>query len=302
MAAAARILLQTTIPPVSDDWSIARFSRLAQLLRDLRGDDGEPVFDVTARDRATVEGPDPVLLTLDDSDYAALWLFAVDTGEGLTTEECAAIGRFRKNGRGLMVTRDHMDLGSSVCTLGGIGAAHYFHTRNREPDESHWRPDDTETPYILWPNYHSGANGDPQEIEPVGALHPVLLDPLGPDGRLHFLPAHPHEGAVGAPPDDPTARVIAQGRSKATGVAFNIAVAFERSEAGGPAIAESTFHHFADYNWDPGAGAPSFVSELPGHGFADSPEALRQARQYAVNVALWTAGLPTPGERLAQPF
>jgi len=300
MTTPARILLQTTIPPIEDDWSIARFSLLAQLLRELKDDTGAAVFEVTARDRATAQGPDPVLSRLDESDFDALWLFAVDTGDGLGADECAAISRFRRNGGGLMVTRDHMDLGSSVCTLGGVGAAHYFHSRNLDPDESRRVIDDTQTAYILWPNYHSGANGDAQEIEPVGDLHPILSDPEHPAGRLRFLPAHPHEGAVGAPPDDPSARVIAVGRSKATGATFNIAVAFERSEAGGRAVAQSTFHHFADYNWDPAMGCPSFVSEPPGHGLADSAEARRQVRQYAINVALWTAGLALPMERQAQ--
>lgn len=300
MAAPARILLQTTIPPVKDDWSIARFSLLAQLLRDQRDDDGAPVFQVTARDRATAEGSDPVLVRLDESDFDALWLFAVDTGDGLNTEECAAISRFRRRGGGMMVTRDHMDLGSSVCTLGGVGAAHFFHSKNLDPDESRRVIDDTETSYILWPNYHSGANGDAQEIQVAGDLHPVLTDPQSSGGRLRFLPAHPHEGAVGAPADDPSARVIAVGHSKTTGAAFNLAVAFERSEEGGRAIAESTFHHFADYNWNPELGAPSFVSEPPGHGLAASPEALRQVRRYAVNVALWTAGLQLPAEREAR--
>jgi hypothetical protein len=292
MAAPAKILLQTTITPTLDDWSIARFGRLAQLLRDLRDTDGEPVFEVTARDRETVGATDPVLGRLDEEDYAALWLFAVDTGDGLNTEECAAISRFRRNGGGLMVTRDHMDLGSSVCTLGGVGAAHFFHSRNPDPDERRRVIDDPYTREILWPNFHSGANGDAQEIAIDGPPHPVLADPANGGAALRFLPAHPHEGGVGAPADDPTARVIATGRSKVTGADFNIAVAFEPSDDGGPAIAQSTFHHFADYNWDPAAGAPSFVSEAPGDGFAKDPEALRQARQYAVNVALWTAGRP----------
>jgi hypothetical protein len=36
-----------------------------------------------------------------------------------------------------MVTRDHMDLGSSICNLAAVGAAHSFHTRNEpaEPEE-----------------------------------------------------------------------------------------------------------------------------------------------------------------------
>lgn len=292
MAAPARILLQTTIPPVDDDWSIARFSRLAALLSGLRDAAGAPLFEVVARDRDAGDDVDPVLAALDDSDFAALWLIAVDTGEGLTADECAAISRFRRRGGGLMVTRDHMDLGSSVCTLGGVGRAHFFHSRNLDPDETRHANDDTDTPDIQWPNYHSGANGDAQEVTTVGAVHPVLRDPAAGGAPLRYLPAHPHEGAVGAPADDPSARVIVTGRSRTTGATFNIAVAFEPSEDGGPAIAESTFHHFADYNWDPADGAPSFVSEPPGHGLAASPEARRQIRQYAVNVACWTAGLP----------
>jgi hypothetical protein len=59
-----------------------------------------------------------------------------------------------------------MDLGSSVCTLGGVGAAHYFHSSNpeAEPDPDRHCIDDSETPTISWPNYHSGANGDFQGI------------------------------------------------------------------------------------------------------------------------------------------
>lgn len=291
----AKVLLQTTIPEAADDWSIARFGLLRDYLAGLRDDGGAPLFEVTARDRDPADGPDPVLSHLDESDYEALWLFAVDTGEGLTPEDCAAITRFRKRGGGLMVTRDHMDLGCSICTLGGVGAAHHFHTRNPDPDESRRAVDDTGTPQISWPNFHSGANGDFQEIEPEGALHPVLSDPEG--SRLRYLPAHPHEGDVGAPSGDPTARVIATGRSKTTGRSFNIAVAFERSADGGPALAESTFHHFADYNWDPSRGAPSFVTEPPGDGLARSPEARRSLQQYVKNLAQWLVGQPLDAER-----
>ena len=285
-----RILLQTTIPPTEDDWHVGRFSMLRDTLAGLRDADGAPLTEVTARDRETATGPDPSLSTLDESDYDELWLFAVDTGEGLDAEDCAAISRFRKRGGGLMVTRDHMDLGSSVCTLGGVGNAHYFHSKNPDPDPDRNRIDDSDTPAISWPNYHSGANGDYQRIESVGDPHPVLADPQVPDGLLHFLPAHPHEGAVGAPPGDPSARVIATGTSATTGRRFNIAVAFEPSAAGGPAIAQSTFHHFADYNWDPAAGAPSFVSEPPGDGLRRTPEARRSTELYVRNLALWLAG------------
>lgn len=284
-----KILLQTTIPFSEEDWHIGRFSLLKDYLAGLGNDAGEAMFEVVARDRGPVGEPDPVLSRLDKSDFDELWLFAVDVGNGLMPQDCAGIGRFHRRGGALMVTRDHMDLGSSVCSLGGVGLAHYFHSRNPDPDHSRHCIDDPHTTSISWPNYHSGANGDYQQIEPVGPVHPILLDPEAPGGVLRFLPAHPHEGAVGRPASDPTARIIVTGRSKITGRPFNIAVAFEASPAGGPAIAQSTFHHFADYNWNPGMGAPSFVTEAPGDGLAKSPEAQRSVRRYVRNLASWLA-------------
>jgi hypothetical protein len=284
-----RILLQTTIPTTADDWSIARFNRLGALLREQRDDRGNPLYDVTMRDRDQPGRPDPILATIDDSWFDQLWLFAVDAGDGLTEEDCEAISRFRKRGSGLLVTRDHMDLGSSVCGLGGIGKAHYFHTINQDPDAAKCIADDPYTTYISWPNFHSGANGDFQEIEIVGPAHPVLADERSPTGSIRLLPSHPHEGGVGAPEGE-GARVIAWGRSKVTGAIFNIAVAFEPGVRGGPGVAQSTFHHFADYNWDTRSGCPSFVDEPPGDGMDRVPEALADTRRYVLNVAAWLSG------------
>ncbi len=290
MANASKIRLQTTIPYTENDWHIGRFSLLRDYLAGLRGRDGDPLFEVVARDRDATGKPDSILSRLDRTDFDELWLFAVDVGDGLTAEDCDAITRFRNRGGGLMVTRDHMDLGSSVCTLGGIGAAHHFHSKNPEPDERRRRIDDIYTTYISWPNYHSGSNGDYQEISPSEPLHPVLRDPDDAAGIVRFLPAHPHEGAVGKPADDRTARVIATGRSKVSGIPFNIAVAFDPVGGAGPALAQSTFHHFADYNWDPRMGAPSFVSEPPGGSLVKSERARRSVTRYVGNLALWLAG------------
>jgi hypothetical protein len=292
MADSIRVLLQTTIAPIADDWNIGRFSLLRQYLAEAAGAESGARFEVEARDRTAPGAPDPVLSELDRSNYDQLWLFAVDTGDGLDPADCAGISRFRGRGGGLLVTRDHMDLGSSVCSLGDVGAAHYFHSRNVDPDPERHRIDDRDTGTISWPNYHSGANGDWQLIEVVPPAHPVLLDPTSPSGLIRYLPAHPHEGGIGAPAGDPSARVIARGRSKATGTAFNIAAAFEATNSAGPAIAESTFHHFADYNWDPSKGCPSFVTERPGSGIAELPDALRSTRRYVRNIALWLSRRP----------
>jgi hypothetical protein len=284
-----RILLQTTIEPTADDWSIARFSLLRELLGRLRAADGEHLYEVVARDRGAPPGSsDPVLAGLDTSDFDQLWLFAVDVGNGLNDEERAAIDRFRQRGGGLMVARDHMDLGCSVCDLQGVGKAHHFHTHNPDPDTARRVIDDPYTTAILWPNFHSGANGDFQEIVAVGDVHPILADPDAPGSALRFLPSHPHEGDVTAPPEDASARVIATGKSEVTGAPFAIAVAFEPQANGmGPALAQSTFHHFADYNWDPDHGKPSFVSEAPGGSLRVTPEAKRSTELYVANLARW---------------
>jgi len=249
---------------------------------------------VEARNRVAPGMPDPVLSTLDVSAFDELWLFGVDTGDGLTQADCDGISRFRRRGGGVLVARDHMDLGCCVCAVPGVGAAHFFHSHHPDPDPARHAADDIATPEISWPNYHSGANGDFQEIRVEGALHPVLVDPSSPDGAIRFLPSHPHEGGIGAPPDQLAARVIATGTSKVTGNRFNLAVVFEAAEGDGPAIAQSSFHHFVDLNWDPALGCPTFVSEKPGQAMAASPEARRSVRRYVFNVAHWLAGRSVP--------
>ena len=283
-----RILLQTTIEPTDNDWHIGRFSLLREYLTSLRAPDGSPLFQVTARDRDKIGAPDSVLSTLDRSSFEELWLFAVDVGDGLHDEDRAGIQRFRARGGGLLLARDHMDLGCSVCALGSVGAANLFHTHNvTRPVPS---PDDRGTPAILWPNFHSGANGDVQRVRAELPVHPVMRDTESETGTVMYLPAHPHEGAVVAPESDPLARVIATGTSLASGQRFNIAVAFERSDVEGPAIVESTFHHFADYNWDPTRGSPDFVSETPVYVLPNDARGMASVHRYVRNVAMWLAG------------
>jgi hypothetical protein len=170
-----RILLQTTIPAIEDDWNIEQFSLLRARLASVKNDHGKSLFDVTARNRKiNTAGDDPALSTLDATDFDELWLFAVDTGDGLTAADCRGITRFRERGRGIMATRDHQDLGSSLCTLGC-------------------------------------------------------------------------------------------------------------------AVAESSFHHFADYNWDITKGCPTFVTERPGEEVGTHADRLAAIKKYVRNVAVWLA-------------
>ncbi len=286
------ILLQTTIPYAEDDWHIGRFALLRDYLAGLRDADGAPLAEVTARDREPdAHGDDPVLSTIDRSDYDQVWLFAVDTGgeTGISAAECKALGAFRERGGAIFVTRDHQDLGSSICSLGGIGKAHYFHSEQQDPDAARNVRDDPYTANIDFPNYHSGANGDVQTVRAAEPVHPVLR---GDGGPLTKLPAHPHEGGVGKPADDDSARVVVTGTSQATGRPFNIAVAFERANGTGRGWAESTFHHFCDYNWDVGAGCPSFVGEPPSDALAKNPALLDDTKRYVRNLVEWLGRRP----------
>ncbi len=264
-----RILLQTTIPFAEDNWHIGRFSSLRNELSSMKDKAGNQLCEVTTRNRETdAAGNDPVLSNLDQSKFNELWLFAIDNGDGLSVPDCQGITRFRQRGGGIMATRDHQDLGISLCTLGGIGRAHFFHTKHPEPDPARHVPDDRETTSISWPNYTD---------------------------LIEFFPAHPHEGAVGVPEGEQHARVIATGQSKVTGRPFNLIVAFDSTpdEHGhmlGRGIAESSFHHFVDYNWDTGLGCPSFLEEPPGDGYKRNPQALEDIRTYVRNVAVWLAG------------
>jgi hypothetical protein len=282
-----KILLQTTIQPAKDDWSISRFSKLADFLADLTDARGQALYQVVARDRQNnAAGDDVVLSKLDESDFDQLWLFGVDVGGGLTANDCAAIGRFRERGGGVLTSRDHQDLGISFCTLGGIGTAHHFHSKNPEPDSNRRNIDDTETATISWPNYHSGHNGDYQTVQPLEPLHPVMQNQKVPSGKITMLPAHPHEGAVSAP-QGAKARAIAAGKSKLTGRSFNLVVAFDGVGGSGRAIADSSFHHFLDYNLDPSLGCPSFVTEPAGDGMKKNAAAREDTYAYFRNLAAW---------------
>jgi hypothetical protein len=283
------ILLKTTIGAVADDWNVGRFSLLATHLRAVQDARGRLRYEVFARDRVeNTAGDDRDLALAATGKYAQLWLIATDTVGALTETDVENIARFRRAGGGILLTRDHQDLGACLAKLGALGASQYFQSVNLDPDPSHRCRDDQETPAISWPNFHSGANGDLQKVTVAEPVHALMKRPGG--GIIQRLPAHPHEGAVGVPDSlGGSARVVAQGRSSTTGTAFNLCVAVE--EAGqGRAVSDSSFHHFCDYNWDLRLGCPSFVNETPGFEVLTSPRTLDDVHSYVENIAAWLAG------------
>ena len=279
-----RILLQCSVTFAVDDWHAGRFSLLAGELARLA--------DVTARDRepAGIDG-DPVLLGLSRTEYDEVWLLAVDGGTALTPAECEAVNGFQRSGGGVLTARDHCNMGLWLRSIKGAGSAHFFNDPSCcEPDSSRRVRDDRETASIDWPNYHSGKNGDVQPVTVVEPLHPLMRNHRAANGRIGWFPSHPHEGAVCVPATDPRARSVARGRSLATGREFDLVVAFERTpEEPWRAIAESSFHHFADYNWDTSKGAPSFVTEPEGDAIRRSPHLLDDVRSYVGNCVEWLA-------------
>ena len=287
------ILLQTTIPAIEDDWNIDRFSLLRDYLSSITDEAGLAAYEVTARNRAVNgDGDDEILSKLDQTHFDQLWLFAVDTGNGLTVGDCRGITRFRQRGGGIFTTRDHQDLGMSLCDLGGVGRAHFFHTKHQDPDTSRHARDDQATQTISWPNYHSGNNGDYQVIDVSQPVHELMQYPDSASRVIEFFPAHPHEGGIGVPEGEDHARVIATSTSKVSQRPFNLLVAFERNTDRhgnelGRAIADSSFHHLVDYNWDISKGCPTFLAEPPGDQIRREPEKMAHVKAFVRNAARW---------------
>jgi hypothetical protein len=140
---------------------------------------------------------------------------------------------------------------------------------------------------VSWPNYLSGENGNFQRVRAVLADHPLLRRKDG--STIEWFPSHPHEGGIGVPPGADDASVVATGKSLATNRTFNLLVAFDPKSEHGRAIAESSFHHFADYNWDPRTGCPPFLTDPPGDEFERFPQRLEDVKSYVRNAVRWLA-------------
>jgi hypothetical protein len=80
---------------------------------------------------------------------------------------------------------------------------------------------------------------------------------------------------------------VVTGTSSVTNRPFNIAVAFDAYNGNGRGWAESTFHHFADYNWDISRGCPSFVTDPPSQAVQNDPSLLDDTKRYVRNLVEW---------------
>jgi hypothetical protein len=95
-----RILLQTTIAPTENDWSIARFSLLDRYLSSLKDESGNPLCDVVSRvgvasplenRQEDADGNDPVLSTLDRTNIEFLPAHPHEGAVGVPTNSHARV-------------------------------------------------------------------------------------------------------------------------------------------------------------------------------------------------------------------
>ena len=95
------------------------------------------------------------------------------------------------------------------------------------------------------------------------------------------IPAHPHEGVIR--PVGPNQTVLLSSFSITSG-REQITAVVDEIPGRGMVLHHSTFHHFADYNFDVSAGAPSFVLDPPSSQIADSPDLLNDIKAYVRSV------------------
>jgi hypothetical protein len=126
-------------------------------------------------------------------------------------------------------------------------------------------------------------------------VHEILRTSKTESGRIEWFPAHPHEGALHTPAGDPWAVPVVRGTSARSGRPFELAVCIDGEpdddgRALGRVVACSTFHHFADMNWDPAADAPTFVTEPRSDEISRDPARLAVFMDYVHNIARWLSG------------
>jgi len=99
------IRLRSTIVTTREDWSVARIELLADFLRAEKDGFRPALFAVATSHTEPLESADPLLSILDQEDFDALWLAAIDTetGSSLWPEEREAMSRSRRSDRELLV-------------------------------------------------------------------------------------------------------------------------------------------------------------------------------------------------------
>ena len=280
--ARARALLQSTIASDPNDWCIARFSLLADQIRQA-GQAIAPDFALTVQDYpADADARAQLHTQLRQGHYGQVWLMAPDLDNGPEPDFFAALEAAVAAGTQLVIARDHTDLGSSLLALGGcLEPVTQTQTFKRTwPD----LPSDSEyvnpgCPAIDTPCVVTGQNGGVQICRKRSG-HPLLAFDTMIPGHL-VLPAHPHEGVIR--PTTASQQVLLSSYSITSG-REQITAILDEAPGRGAVLHHSTFHHFADFNLQGERGAPDFVIDPPSHQIDDSPALLNDQRAYVAAV------------------
>ena len=162
-----KVLLQTTIPTTADDWIYRAFQSARTILAraaaprraPVRGDDARPRKSWRTRSRA---------LHARSERFDEMWLFAVDVGDGLTAAGLRGDFAFSEAGPRPAGHAGSHGFGILDLRFGEASARRItFIAATSTPMPARRAPDDSITTSISWPNFHSGANGDYQEIRAI---------------------------------------------------------------------------------------------------------------------------------------
>ena len=282
---AQRALLQSTIASDPNDWGVARFSLLAEQIRQA-GVARHPGFALTVQDYpSAAEAREQLHSQLREGYYGQVWLMAPDLDNGPEPAFFAALEAAVATGTQLVIARDHTDLGSSLLALGGCLAP----VTETQTFKRTWPglPSDNEyvnasCPSIDTPCVVTGQNGGVQLCRQRSA-HPLLAFETLIPGHV-VLPAHPHEGVIR--PTTASQQVLLSSYSLTSG-REQITAILDEAPGRGAVLHHSTFHHFADFNLEPGRGAPDFVIDPPSRQIDDAPELLRDQQAYVASVVTY---------------
>ncbi|WP_431242478.1 hypothetical protein ACQ9BO_22020 [Flavobacterium sp. P21] len=139
------------------------------------------------------------------NNFDQVWLFGIDSGSGLPTDELAAVEAYMNNGGGLFATGDHGTLGSALCSniprvkdmrhWADFGANEVGMTQPRRNDTNRPKAGDATSLY-----FDNQSDNIPQNISVrifgTGLPHPLLSikKSIRPSGLIDIMPDHPHEG------------------------------------------------------------------------------------------------------------
>lgn len=250
------------------------------------------------------------------NNFDQVWLFGIDSGSGLPSDELAAVEAYMNNGGGLFATGDHGSLGSSLCSniprvkdmrhWSDFGVNEVGMTQPRRNDTNRPKAGDATSLY-----FDNQSDNIPQNISVrifgTGLPHPLLSikKSIRPSGLIDIMPDHPHEGEC-KPERSFTANGITVstqniatsfvlggstvgGGAKALTIPHSfssIAIWDGRLAAVGRIVVDSTWHHFVNVNLN-GVGSTFNGDDRPGIQSGLTTADFNVIRQYFMNISLW---------------